>query len=77
MATGTIVDDDEPTLSIEDVSVGEDAGTAIFVVTLDTAGIQTLSVDYAATDVDGDGRFGLRGTERRGGFGLRGNERAR
>ena len=50
VATGTIVDDDEPTLSIEDVSVGENAGTAIFVVTLDTAGIQTVSVDYAATD---------------------------
>ena len=60
MATGTIVDDDEPTLSIEDVSVGEDAGTAIFVVTLDTAGIQTVSVDYAATFTTATDRFGLR-----------------
>ncbi len=50
MATGTIVDDDEPTLSMEDVSVGEDAGTATFTVTLDTAGIQAVTVDYATGD---------------------------
>ncbi len=50
MATGTIVDDDEPTLSMEDVSVGEDAGTATFTVTLDTAGMQAVTVDYATGD---------------------------
>ena len=50
VATGTIVDDDEPTLSIEDVSVAEDASTATFTVTFDTASIQTVTVDYATTD---------------------------
>ncbi|NEP58091.1 MAG: DUF4347 domain-containing protein, partial [Symploca sp. SIO2G7] len=46
---GTITDDDPlPNLSIDDVTVDEAAGTAIFTVTLDQASGQNVSVDFAA-----------------------------
>ncbi|MDP3608563.1 MAG: Calx-beta domain-containing protein [Methylophilus sp.] len=48
---GTIVDDDPtPTLSINNVSVNEAAGTATFTVTLNAASGQTVSVNYATSN---------------------------
>jgi hypothetical protein len=45
--TGTIIDNDPlPSLSINDVSVNEAAGTATFTVTLSTASSQSVSVSY-------------------------------
>jgi|GEM_PF-922250 len=45
---GTITDDDAvPTLSIDDVTVNEDAGTATFTVSLNTASGQDVTVDFA------------------------------
>ena len=55
-ATGTISDDDEPpppgspSLSIDDVLVGEDAGNAEFTVTLTHSFDQTISADYVTAD---------------------------
>ncbi|MDY0102090.1 MAG: Calx-beta domain-containing protein, partial [Lentimicrobium sp.] len=49
-ATGTIEDNDAASISIDDVTVNEDAGTATFTVTL-TGNIQdAFSVDYATSD---------------------------
>ena len=48
---GTITDDDDPpSLSINDVSVEEDAVTAQFTVTLSSASSQTVTVNYATAD---------------------------
>ena len=49
--TATIVDNDAtPTLSIDDVTVNEAAGTATFTVTLSAASGLPVSVDYATSD---------------------------
>ncbi|MDO9466089.1 MAG: Calx-beta domain-containing protein [Thiobacillus sp.] len=49
--TGTIVDDDPtPSLSINNVTVNEAAGTATFTVTLSAASGQTVSVNYATSN---------------------------
>ncbi|RME23858.1 MAG: DNRLRE domain-containing protein [Candidatus Zixiibacteriota bacterium] len=51
--TGTITDDDNPALSISDVAVTEgDSGSvsAVFTVTLSTAGVQTATVDYSTAN---------------------------
>ena len=50
MATGTILDD-EPGISIDDVSVGEADGSAGFTVTLSASSLWTVTVDYAAEDI--------------------------
>ncbi|CAG0959908.1 RTX-I toxin determinant A from serotypes 1/9 [Methylophilaceae bacterium] len=48
---GTIIDNDPtPSLSINDVSVNEAAGTATFTVTLSAASGQTVSVNYATSN---------------------------
>ena len=48
---GTIVDDDAtPSLSINDVTVNEAAGTASFTVTLSAASGQTVTVGYNTTN---------------------------
>ncbi|WP_232105496.1 Calx-beta domain-containing protein [Gimesia panareensis] len=49
-AAGTITDDDSATLSIDDVNVNENAGTATFTVTLDQAVQGGLSVDWSTAD---------------------------
>ncbi|MDP3420721.1 MAG: Calx-beta domain-containing protein [Thiobacillus sp.] len=50
-ATGTITDnDDPPTVSINDVTVNEGAGTATFTVTLSAASGQTVSVNYGTSN---------------------------
>jgi VCBS repeat-containing protein len=50
-ATGTITDDDAtPSLSINDVTVNEAAGTMSFVVTLSAASGQSVSVNYATSN---------------------------
>ncbi len=64
-ATGTIVDDDAPSLSIDDVSITEgDAGTKTldFTVTLSAISANVITVDYAtfdgsAQDENGDGDY--------------------
>ena len=49
-ATATITDDDAPpALSIQTVSVAENAGTASLNVTLDAASEKTITVDYASS----------------------------
>jgi hypothetical protein len=49
--TGTITDDDAtPTLSVNDVSVNEAAGTATFTVTLSAASGQTVTVNYGTAN---------------------------
>jgi hypothetical protein len=49
--TGTINDDDAtPTLSVNDVSVNEAAGTATFTVSLSAASGQTVTVNYATAN---------------------------
>ncbi|HET7294795.1 MAG TPA: Calx-beta domain-containing protein, partial [Vicinamibacteria bacterium] len=52
LAVGTIVNDDgpPPTLSINDVSVLEDAGTATFTMTASPAPAQTVTVSFATQD---------------------------
>ena len=48
--TATITDDDDPpSLSINNVSVAEDTGTAQFTVTLSPASGKTVSVDYVSS----------------------------
>ncbi|WP_168188951.1 retention module-containing protein [Thiomicrorhabdus sediminis] len=48
---GTIVDNDaEPTITIDDVTVNEDAGTATFTVSLSNPSAFPVSVDYATAD---------------------------
>ena len=50
--TYTINDDDgPPSLSIDNVSVAENAGTAQFTVTLSAASGKTVTVDYDSADV--------------------------
>lgn len=46
----TIVDADQPTLSINDVTVVEDSGTATITVTLNQALTSAVTVDYATAD---------------------------
>ena len=47
---GTIIDDDQPNLLVDDVTVPEGAGTARFAVTLDQVAVEPVSVDYATVD---------------------------
>jgi len=49
--TTTIIDDEgTPSLTINDMSVDEDAGTMTFTVTLSTPSVDPVSVDYASAD---------------------------
>jgi hypothetical protein len=53
--TGTIVDDDGPTISIDDVTLGPEGATgttqnATFTISLSTASTQTVTVKYATTN---------------------------
>src|SRR6185369_6375356 len=51
VGVGTIVDNDAtPSLSIDDVTVNENAGTATFTVTLSAASGQSVSVNYSMSD---------------------------
>jgi hypothetical protein len=51
VGTETILDNDAPpSLSINDVTVNEGAGVAIFTVTLGAASGQTVTVNYATSD---------------------------
>ncbi|NEP13050.1 MAG: DUF4347 domain-containing protein [Symploca sp. SIO2C1] len=63
---GTITDNDlAPNLSIDDVMVSEDAGTAIFTVSLDQASSQDVTVDFTTNDgsaVDPDDFTGTTGS---------------
>ena len=45
--TGTIIDDDLPEISIDDVTVDEDNGTLTFTISLDQPPTSPLSVDFA------------------------------
>ena len=47
----TIHDDDQAAISINDISVSEDVGTALVTVTLDMPVTQTISVNYALNDL--------------------------
>jgi large repetitive protein len=47
---GTINDDDGPGISINDVSVGEDAGSAVFTVSLGAPSAQQVTVNYATAN---------------------------
>ena len=49
-ATVTIQDDDQATISINDITVDEDAGTATLTVSLDQPVDLTISVEYATVD---------------------------
>ena len=49
-ATGTILDDDEPSASIGDASGREDAGELTFTVTLDKPSVDEVVLAYAAKD---------------------------
>ena len=49
-AAGTITDNDNITISINDVSVYENAGSATFTVTLSGASYQTVTVNYATSN---------------------------
>ncbi len=57
VATGTIEDDDVVRVSIADSRAGELDGSAVFVVSLDRASTQRISVEYAT--VDATARAGL------------------
>jgi len=48
---GTILDNDTPSLSIDDVTVDEAAGTAVFTVTRAGDTSPTVTVDFASVDV--------------------------
>jgi len=64
-ATVTILDDDVATISINDVSIDEDAGMAIISVTLDKPVEKTVTVDYATADqtaLDPDDYTAMAGT---------------
>ncbi|WP_417392204.1 Calx-beta domain-containing protein [Gimesia sp.] len=50
-ATVTIHDDDQASLSIDDISVNETAGTAELSVTLNHSVVTTVTVDYATSDL--------------------------
>ena len=63
--TATIVDNDTPSLTIDDVTVDEGAGTATFTVTLSNPSSSTITVDYATagdTATEGDDYTGVSGT---------------
>ena len=47
---GTVLNDDAASLSINDVSQNENAGNAVFTVTLDAAVDGGVNVDYTTTD---------------------------
>ncbi|HRD69289.1 MAG TPA: Calx-beta domain-containing protein, partial [Legionella sp.] len=50
-ATGTITDNDTaPSITIDDVTINEGAGTATFTVTLSAASGQSVSVNYASSN---------------------------
>ena len=49
-ATGTITNDDTATLSVENVSQGENSGAMTFTVTLSAAVEGGLTVQYATSD---------------------------
>jgi hypothetical protein len=49
-ATGTILDDDVPAISIDDVTADEDAGTLDFTVSLSNTITATVTVDFATKD---------------------------
>ncbi|QDT97284.1 Calx-beta domain-containing protein [Gimesia aquarii] len=49
-ATVTILDDDEATIAIDDISVDESDGTATLTVSLDQPVATTVSVDFATAD---------------------------
>ena len=52
VGTGTILDDEEePTLSIDDVEVDEGAGSAMFTVRLSGRSAEAVTVEYATSDV--------------------------
>ena len=55
--TGTITDDDEPTLSIEDATAVVEGGTAEFVVEMSIPSTQSVTVDYRTAD--GSARAGM------------------
>ncbi|MEC4983929.1 MAG: DUF4347 domain-containing protein, partial [Oscillatoria sp. PMC 1076.18] len=49
--TGTILDDDDPpNLSINDVTINEADGEAVFTVTLDTASTEEITVEFTTND---------------------------
>lgn len=50
-AVVTIHDDDQAAISINDISVSEDVGTATVTVSLDLPVTETISVDYALNDL--------------------------
>ena len=50
-ASATVTIGDNPTLSVADVEIDEDAGTATFTVSLDAPGVFELTVGYATADV--------------------------
>ena len=49
-SSATVTIGDNPALSVADVEVNEDAGSAVFTVSLDMAGSFQLTVDYATSD---------------------------
>jgi hypothetical protein len=51
LGVGTILDNDASSVAINDMTVDESAGTAVFTVTLSGAIQDALSVDYATSDV--------------------------
>ncbi|MYG26786.1 MAG: hypothetical protein F4213_12310, partial [Boseongicola sp. SB0677_bin_26] len=53
--TVNILENDAPTLSVEDVRVGEGSGPAVFVVSLSVASSSEVTVDYATSDGSGAG----------------------
>ena len=55
--TGTITDDDEPTLSIEDATAVVEGGMAEFVVEMSIPSTQSVTVDYRTAD--GSARAGM------------------
>jgi hypothetical protein len=63
---GTIAEDDAmPTITVDDPTVGEGAGTMTFTVSLDAAAEVDVSVDYATSDntaTDGNDYTGMTGT---------------
>ena len=64
-ATVTITDDDRASLSIDDVSVNEEAGTALVTVSLDQPVDAPVSVNYTTADgsaVEGTDYLGVSGT---------------
>ena len=52
--TGTIVDDDLPAISVDNVSVDEDAGSITFTISLDQAPVNSVSVDWATASGTAD-----------------------